>query len=398
MRLVDDDRVVGREQRIALRFREQDAVGHQLDVRVGLRVIGEADLVADRVAEPRAELLRDSRRDCARGDPARLRVADQPALAAAVREAYLRKLRRLSRACLAADDHDRVVADGCGDLVRALRDRQFGWVRDRGAARRARCTAFRSSGDGGGDSFPFGGGSATAARPFDPAREQMRVGGHRRRKLRDEPGGGRSVMRGRRWQCGGADSTPGPRGGVMIPRHRRRARESPAPVRQHSGGTHDPIPPHAALAVSLAATLALAAARRRREDAALGRPRRHADDRPPFAEREPDQQYQPARLRVPARPRQEAGPDPGARRIVDAGQSDHLALQAAPRRQVPRRHAVHRRRRRVQLRARARRDVAIARVRERLRNTEEDRRPHRRVHDQRPRTRSSSSTSTRSTS
>ena len=35
---------------VALRLGEQDAVGHQLDERVGLRVVGEADLVADRVA------------------------------------------------------------------------------------------------------------------------------------------------------------------------------------------------------------------------------------------------------------------------------------------------------------------------------------------------------------
>ena len=52
MRLVDDDRVVGREQPVALRLGEQDAVGHQLDERVGLRVVGEADLVAD--GRPRA--------------------------------------------------------------------------------------------------------------------------------------------------------------------------------------------------------------------------------------------------------------------------------------------------------------------------------------------------------
>ena len=43
---------------------------------------------------------------------------------------------------------------------------------------------------------------------------------------------------------------------------------------------------------------------------------------------------------------------------VEAGQPDDLAVQAAPGRQVPRRHAVHRRRRRVQLRARALRHLA----------------------------------------
>ena len=117
VRLVDDDRVVGGEQRVALRLREQDAVGHQLDERVGLRVVGEADLVADRLAGRRAELLRDSRGDRARGDAPRLRVADQTALAAAEREADLRQLRGLAGARLAADDDDRVRADRRRDLV-----------------------------------------------------------------------------------------------------------------------------------------------------------------------------------------------------------------------------------------------------------------------------------------
>ena len=34
VRLVDDDRVVGEQLAVALRFGEQDAVGHELDVRI----------------------------------------------------------------------------------------------------------------------------------------------------------------------------------------------------------------------------------------------------------------------------------------------------------------------------------------------------------------------------
>ena len=51
VRLVHDDRVVRGEHAVALRLGEQDAVGHQLDERVGLGVVGEADLVADEVAD-----------------------------------------------------------------------------------------------------------------------------------------------------------------------------------------------------------------------------------------------------------------------------------------------------------------------------------------------------------
>ena len=54
VRLVDDDRVVGGEIAVALGLGEQDAVGHELHVGVGLGVVAEADLVADRLAHLRA--------------------------------------------------------------------------------------------------------------------------------------------------------------------------------------------------------------------------------------------------------------------------------------------------------------------------------------------------------
>jgi hypothetical protein len=79
VRLVDDDRVVGAQQRIALRFGEQDAVGHQLDAGARREPVLEADLVADDLAEGRLQLLGDPLGDARRGDPARLRVADQAA-------------------------------------------------------------------------------------------------------------------------------------------------------------------------------------------------------------------------------------------------------------------------------------------------------------------------------
>jgi hypothetical protein len=63
----------------------------------------------------------------------------------------------------------------------------------------------------------------------------------------------------------------------------------------------------------------------------------------------------------------------------------------ARRRQVPRRHAVHRRRRRVRLRARPRRHFAASRVCQRRGHPEEDRRPT--VEFTNGPTRSSSSTS-----
>ena len=47
VRLVEDDRVVAAEERVALDLGEEDAVGHELHVRARRRAVLEADLVAD---------------------------------------------------------------------------------------------------------------------------------------------------------------------------------------------------------------------------------------------------------------------------------------------------------------------------------------------------------------
>jgi hypothetical protein len=113
VRLVDDDRVVGAQQRVALGLGEQDAVGHQLDAGAGGEPVLEAHLVADDLAERRLQLLGDPPGDARGGDPARLGVADQAAAVGAApahRQRDLRQLGRLARAGLAADDDRRVIA------------------------------------------------------------------------------------------------------------------------------------------------------------------------------------------------------------------------------------------------------------------------------------------------
>ena len=92
VRLVDDDRVVAAQQPVALDLGQQDAVGHHLDQRVVAGLVGEPDLVADRLAELDAELLGDALGDGAGGDPARLGVPDLPVDAAAQLEADLGEL------------------------------------------------------------------------------------------------------------------------------------------------------------------------------------------------------------------------------------------------------------------------------------------------------------------
>ena len=275
------------------------------------------------------------------------------------------QLRRLAGTGLAADDHDRVLADRARDLVGALRDRQIRRIRDRRLGRRARRALARSSARGRRRSAPLRlGARAPRARSIRARRGVGRVAASHARAARRR----HARRAARRRQLTAARRA--------IRGHRGSALSSPPCGRRHDGASRiRPEEPtmrsstvHVSPATSLVAALAPAAGRRsrrcRRRHAALGRPRRHADDRPAFAEREPDQQHQPARSTSSWSIRdKKLGHRAGARGVVDAGQPDDVALQAAPGRQVPRRHAVHRRRRRVQLRARARRHVAAARVR-----------------------------------
>jgi starvation-inducible DNA-binding protein len=124
VRLVEDDRVVRRQPRIALRFGEQDAVGHELDQRVLAALIGKAHLETDEVADLRAEFLGDAARDRARGDAAGLRAADHSRRTASGGEAELGQLRRLARPGFSGQHDDLMLADQLDDLVAARGDRQ----------------------------------------------------------------------------------------------------------------------------------------------------------------------------------------------------------------------------------------------------------------------------------
>ena len=138
VRLVDDQRVVGLEQRIALRFRQQNAVRHQLDRGALLQPVLKTHLVADDFAQRRLELFGNALGHAAGGNPARLRVADQARLlararvhgATAQRQGDLGQLRGLARAGLATDDDDLVLAHRRHDVIASRRYRQIFGKRD----------------------------------------------------------------------------------------------------------------------------------------------------------------------------------------------------------------------------------------------------------------------------
>ena len=78
--LVDDDGVVFFQIAIVLGFGEQNAVGHQLDQRRVLTLVLETHLIADQLAQRRADLLGHPCRHTARCQTPRLCMADQAVL------------------------------------------------------------------------------------------------------------------------------------------------------------------------------------------------------------------------------------------------------------------------------------------------------------------------------
>ena len=120
MRLVDDDRIVAPQQRIALRLRQQNAIGHQLDIGVGRHLVGETHLVTHRLSQWRFQFLRDARGHRARGNAPRLRVADQSFDAALQLQTDFRQLRGFARTRFTANDDHLIFTDRARD-VRAPR-------------------------------------------------------------------------------------------------------------------------------------------------------------------------------------------------------------------------------------------------------------------------------------
>ncbi len=124
MGLVDDEGVVLLQEAIVLGLGQQDAVGHQLDQRALGALVLEAHLIADQLAQRRADFLGHAGGDAARGQPARLGVADQTVDAAADFQADFRQLSGLARAGLAGDHQYLMFLQRRLDLVALGGDRQ----------------------------------------------------------------------------------------------------------------------------------------------------------------------------------------------------------------------------------------------------------------------------------
>ena len=111
MRLVDNQRVVLPERRIAVRLREQDAVCHYLDEGRIIGAVVETNFVGHRMAARLLQFLGKPGRQTARSDPSRLGAANHAVHAAPQLQTNLRQLGCLAGTSFTAQDHHLMPAD-----------------------------------------------------------------------------------------------------------------------------------------------------------------------------------------------------------------------------------------------------------------------------------------------
>ena len=117
MRLVDNQRVVLPERRIAVRLREQDAVCHYLDEGRIIGAVVETNFVGHRMAARLLQFLGKPGRQTACSDPSRLGAANHAVHAAPQLQTNLRQLGCLAGTSFTAQDHHLMLADQFRNLV-----------------------------------------------------------------------------------------------------------------------------------------------------------------------------------------------------------------------------------------------------------------------------------------
>ena len=125
MRLVDDDGVIAVEKTVTLRFRQQNAIGHELDVTGFRQLVVEAHLVAHGLPKGRLEFLRNAGCDRSRRNTSRLCMTDQPGDPTSQFQANLGQLCGLAGAGFTADDHHLVFRNRLGYLYLPAADWQL---------------------------------------------------------------------------------------------------------------------------------------------------------------------------------------------------------------------------------------------------------------------------------
>ena len=109
MRFVDNQRVVGGEIAVGLRFGEQDAIGHQLDAGIARSIVVKPHFVTHRLPNRLPQLFGNALGNRTRGKAAWLRMPNQTRRATPERQADFRQLRGFARTRFAANNRYLIV-------------------------------------------------------------------------------------------------------------------------------------------------------------------------------------------------------------------------------------------------------------------------------------------------
>ena len=117
MSFIDDDRVIVVQKGSALRFRQQDSVGHQLDVSLLRRRIRKTNFVSHLSPDLHRQFFGDTSRDGTGSNSARLSMSNQTRDTSPQFQADFRQLSRFARTRLAADNDHLMITYRGSDLV-----------------------------------------------------------------------------------------------------------------------------------------------------------------------------------------------------------------------------------------------------------------------------------------
>ena len=124
MGFVDDNGVIPAQVGITLGFRQQDAVGHHLDIGIRGRAVSETNFVTNGPAGFLPQFFGNAAGYRDGGDSPRLGAADQAIDPPAGRQAKLGKLGGFAGTGFTGDNDDRMLCNGSDDLVFFGKDRQ----------------------------------------------------------------------------------------------------------------------------------------------------------------------------------------------------------------------------------------------------------------------------------
>ena len=124
MGFVNNDQFIICKEPIGLRFGQQYAIGHQLDIGVIAGLVIESDFETDILAEGRLELAGNPAGYTASSNSPRLGVTNVSADTDSQLQSDQRKLRRLTTSRFATDHDDLMIVNGVSDFVTAKGNRQ----------------------------------------------------------------------------------------------------------------------------------------------------------------------------------------------------------------------------------------------------------------------------------